>query len=273
MQIFRPAHLCIIIALTMTNGCLAIVGGRVVNPPNLLPWIVSIRLSGRHQCGGSLISPRWMLTAGHCGDEEEFGFGSKPTITNTVIHKAPPKRVTIFISGIQSELAINQARIHLHPEFSKITLRHDIALWNFDSPIEIGQWPVLDSSVDSYAGWLALAFGWGSDWQFGAMSHNLHKVALPILAKDACRVALGDSFLGPGMMCAGGLEDQDTCRGDSGGPLILHPPPNFDVPATAKLVGIVSWGLQCGLNGYPGIYTSVSEHLSWINDLMHREDE
>lgn len=55
-------------------------------------------------------------------------------------------------------------------------------------------------------------------------------------------------------------------KGDSGGPLMLHRTPK-DSPAAMGnhfVVGVVAYGYKCAVEGYPGVYTRVSEHLPWI---------
>lgn len=51
---------------------------------------------------------------------------------------------------------------------------------------------------------------------------------------------------------------RDSCRGDSGGPLQI-----FDKSKTARIVGIVSFGISCGTQ-LPGIYTRVAHYVDWI---------
>lgn len=57
-------------------------------------------------------------------------------------------------------------------------------------------------------------------------------------------------------MCAGGVKDEDSCTGDSGGPLSSED--DTDVIPYSYLAGIVSFGLAaCGTSGVPGVYTVI----------------
>lgn len=49
---------------------------------------------------------------------------------------------------------------------------------------------------------------------------------------------------------------QDSCQGDSGGPLVND----------GKQIGIVSWGMGCGDDAFPGIYSKVSGLRTWIDE-------
>jgi len=74
--------------------------------------------------------------------------------------------------------------------------------------------------------------------------------------------------LGRGQLCAGGEKGKDSCRGDSGGPLMGLSP---DKSETTRwmIAGIVSFGPSpCGMKDWPGVYTRVAEYSEWIVDKL-----
>ena len=52
-----------------------------------------------------------------------------------------------------------------------------------------------------------------------------------------------------------------SCQGDSGGPLIIQ------TGTGPQQVGIVSWGIGCAEQGYPGVFTRVAEFGTWLDTL------
>jgi len=57
---------------------------------------------------------------------------------------------------------------------------------------------------------------------------------------------------------------QDTCQGDSGGPLFYAD--TINSKNKFILAGVTSYGYQCALPKFPGVYTRVSYYLDWINN-------
>lgn len=62
-------------------------------------------------------------------------------------------------------------------------------------------------------------------------------------------------------ICAGGIAGRDSCRGDSGGPLMGH----VRAASNWLVLGVVSYGPSpCGVEGWPGVYTRVGAYVDWI---------
>ena len=93
----------------------------------------------------------------------------------------------------------------------------------------------------------------------------LQVVDVPLIENGECEVwheRAGITVkLYPEMMCAGYRDGgKDSCKGDSGGPLMVRQRDGRFV-----LVGLVSAGFSCGKPGQPGIYHRISATADWIS--------
>lgn len=70
-------------------------------------------------------------------------------------------------------------------------------------------------------------------------------------------------------ICAGGEKNRDTCKGDGGSPLVC-PIPGY--PERYFQIGIVSWGIGCGVNGVPGVYVNVPLYVLWIDKQLRAKN-
>ncbi|XP_069688617.1 uncharacterized protein [Periplaneta americana] len=117
----------------------------------------------------------------------------------------------------------------------------------------------------TYTGLVSLVAGWGAT-DIGTTGSNqiLQWVEVKVIPSVTCAKAYAErtgTMLGPGQICAGGARGQDSCEGDSGGPLMRGELQRY------YLLGLVSFGAKrCGSENLPGVYTEIPTYLDWILD-------
>ncbi|KAH9369132.1 hypothetical protein HPB48_018881 [Haemaphysalis longicornis] len=149
-------------------------------------------------------------------------------------------------------------------------LRHDLALLVLDQPVDGGsQLAVcLPEPGNAYEGAVALVAGWGAQSVGGraraAASEELRQAVVRVLGQDECNHAyLGLVGITAEQLCAGSQQGADACQGDSGGPLVVG-----GGSQRFSVVGVTSFGVQCGDTRFPGVYTRVAAYLGWIRGAM-----
>uniref|UniRef100_U5EZ49 trypsin n=1 Tax=Corethrella appendiculata TaxID=1370023 RepID=U5EZ49_9DIPT len=219
-----------------------IVGGFEVDITDA-PYQVSLQSWG-HFCGGSIISSKYVLTAGHCVDSHNFQVrvGATDRTKDGEIFKV--KKVT-------RHPKYNGAKIDY--DFAVVELEKKIKFDETKQPIEL---PEQDEEVVD--GTLCKVSGWGNTQSALESNIVLRAAMVPSVNQEDCSEAYAEfGGVTDRMICAGYTEGgKDACQGDSGGPLV----------AENKLVGVVSWGVGCAEPSYFGVYSRVASVVDWIKE-------
>jgi secreted trypsin-like serine protease len=195
-------------------------------------------------CGGVLVGATRVLTAAHCVTGRDPATIDAVVGADNLCRDRPIDGTRIAVTAISVD-----------PSFHAATGQFDLADLTLERAVPAEWARAIADFIPMNEP--ALALGWGRALPNGVSACRLMRTALAVLNQTECAARLGSdgpSFDEPSMLCAvpRGAQGENTCAGDSGGPLFLG-----NDPATGLLVGIVSWGRGCDAD-WPGVYARVS---------------
>lgn len=232
----------------------------------------------KFDCGGTLVSDRYVVTAAHCIPRPGQGEILKIRLGEHDLSKDLDCQTSLADNGdgqnttrcSEPPVDIVPERIITHREFNKpFKNMNDIALIRLSQPVNFTRWisPICLPFGDWRTGQLprdeAIVAGFGLTEAFGDRSKNLQKLDVPLVERPICRREFSKlrAKIVPSQICAGGNIGQDSCEGDSGGPLMMHD--KYGPPFV--LIGVTSFGANnCGQGATPGVYTKVAHYMDWI---------
>ncbi|XP_058169794.1 uncharacterized protein LOC131284953 [Anopheles ziemanni] len=246
------------------------------------PWYALLQYRSKKgtlafNCGGSLINSRYVLTAAHCLANKKIDDGETLVSVRLGEHNTATERdcVEQESDSLEEDCADPPQNFGIeeqivHPGYDKNGKyqHNDIALIRLDKDAQINNYvqPVClptSNFIPTAPNVNITVVGFGHT---GRQRHSgiKLKAMIPIYPRAECEKKWAKANLIEQQLCAGGIFGIDSCSGDSGGPLMVR-----------RLYwiqeGVISYGNQCALEDWPGIYTRVSSYIDWIKETIRLE--
>jgi secreted trypsin-like serine protease len=238
-----------------------VIGGTNVSA-GTYPWFARATQGGfardAYGCGGSLISAEYVLSAAHCiADDMWDGFQIGALCDPFTSGNNCGQAMEYF--GVRSSTR--------HPNYDNDTSYNDFVLVRLNgsssiTPVDIDSANISNGYSNGKGNLWTIGLGnTSTNYYYPVFPDRLKHVELKYVSNQSCCTTYDYSCseMTSNKMCAAD-PGQDSCQGDSGGPL-------YD-SSSQKLVGIVSYGVECADPNYPGVYARVGSQMDWIKSVV-----
>ncbi|CAG9570616.1 unnamed protein product [Danaus chrysippus] len=231
------------------------------------PYTVSIRLHGKHWCGGAIVGLQWILTAAQCFDYVTI------------------EEVTVRMGSVFRDFGgkmVSVIDIQRHPEYKmdQYYPEHNLALIKINIKIEVSSriqtvsLATTDAEIPAMFGEVVVT-GYGSvvTGQIReGVNQELRRMIVKQVPRSDCRVVYGNDYhIQHDHMCLESVvKGVALCAGDTGDPAVHF----SGVNRAGTLFGIAlfSGTEECANKHKPGVYAKVSLSRAWINGILNENE-